>query len=120
MKISQNDIKTILWATIEDYCGLWEIPWELKANHQDMHSNELKKLAFNIISVLIKAKTIELFHCKEPYGQIDKIDNNSSYYDLLKTDKYWKVPDSEEMSIRLSATKKGEALYNSQTFDTLI
>ncbi|MFW9928262.1 MAG: hypothetical protein ACFFD1_02615 [Candidatus Thorarchaeota archaeon] len=120
MKITKEGVKLVLWAAIEDYCGLWEIPWELKNLQNSFNESQLKILSLEIIKFLISGGFIELFYCKEPYGDITKISDTNLYCNLLNQSKYWDIPNSGDKSIRINATQKGEKLYQDANYNEYI
>ncbi|MDR0312790.1 MAG: hypothetical protein LBI14_04265 [Treponema sp.] len=96
----------ILWAAIEDYAGLWEVIWEF--------GNEIPPISFNEIQAtvlsLFNQGCIELFRCKEPYGEVVKIDDGCM--DILSDKANWDTPNqSTSSSVRISVTESGERLY---------
>ena len=121
MKVTKEDIKVILWATIEDYLALWEVPWELKNIHGNSNESKLKILALKIIKFFLQNELIELYCCVEPFGEISKIDGDINfYYNLLNQDKYWNIPDNGDKTIRIGATEKGEKLYRESNYEDYI
>lgn len=98
--------KKILWATIEDYVGLWEINWEF--NDGKIKHSEIVQ----ILMQFLKKKYVELYFCKEPYGELKKVQGNSEA--LIIDAKNWQEPlKGGDISVRVSATKLGERYYNS-------
>lgn len=100
-------LKAILWAAIEDYNGLWEIPWELNSIDEKYPS----ALPLNIAKILLKEELINLYYCQEPYGEMTLISSLEVQKVLLDI-KYWEAPLEDSISIRFSATEKGEKLYS--------
>ncbi len=97
--------KRVLWAAIEDYVGLWEIQWEFGKDIE-------KPSTLELIEVLIKFHdlgVLEFFKCKEPYGELEKINTNIKV--LLEDIINWKEPLVGSISIRVSATNKGQEYY---------
>jgi hypothetical protein len=101
----------ILWAAIEDYAGLWEVVWEF--------GNEIPPIPFGIIQATVLSffnqGYIELFRCKEPYGEVTKIDDGCM--DILSDKANWDPPNQLSLfSIRISATESGKSYYKSQGY----
>ena len=99
--------KRILWAAIEDYVGLWEISWEFGKDAEKPSTADLTE----ILSQYIDQGYVELFHCKEPYGELEKIETNPKA--ILAESSNWKEPREGAVSIRVSATEKGQDYYKS-------
>ncbi|MBN1981662.1 MAG: hypothetical protein JW795_09030 [Chitinivibrionales bacterium] len=102
---NNNIIKRILWASIEDYAGLWELLWEFNNDSAEITEHEIRQAT---VELLLK-QFLELYFCKEPYGEMTKID--SGWKDLLLNDKYWKIPENNAVSIRVSATEIGKKYF---------
>ena len=99
--------KRVLWAAIEDYVGLWEIPWEFGKDEEKPSISELAKT----LSQFLNQGYIELFRCKEPYGNLEKIEVNPKA--VLAEMTNWVEPLEGAVSIRVSATEKGQKYYKS-------
>ncbi|MDR2922391.1 MAG: hypothetical protein LBU85_03485 [Treponema sp.] len=95
----------VLWAAIEDYAGLWEAVWEF--------GNEIPPVSFNEIQTtvlsLFSNGYIELFRCKEPYGELVRITDGC--IDILSDKTNWNPPELFAFSIRISATESGKSHY---------
>lgn len=97
--------KRVLWATIEDYVGLWEIPWEFGKEKEQPSRSKLTE----VLSQLIDQGYVELFRCQEPYGELEKVEQSPKSF-LVETTN-WEEPIEGSVSIRLSATEKGQEYY---------
>ena len=106
--INKNE-KTVLWAAIEDYCGLWELPWEIRSIHPSMTVAESQPKALEALLSLLGKGYVELLYCEEPYGSLTALDSED-YLHILQKPYYWEVPMPGTQAIRVSATKEGEAL----------
>lgn len=109
-KISKN----ILWATIEDYAGLWEVLWEVNSLTCENTYEENKKIAYVNLVDFLKKGIVDFFYCVEPYGELKKIENINEILNLLKNDKYWHEPEKNEISIRVGSTEKGKKYYENE------
>ena len=106
------DLKTLLWASIEDYCGLWELVWELNALHPHNSLQENQYMALQGTLYCLSKDLMALFYCQEPYGKVTKVKVTGSYDDFLQDPKIWQSPSPGTQSVRVSATKLGEKYYN--------
>jgi len=97
----------ILWAAIEDYAGLWEVLWEFG---KEIPSIPFFEIQTTVLS-LFNQGYIEVFKCKEPYGELTKIDDGC--IDIFSDKTNWNPPDQYAVSIRISATERGEKYYYS-------
>jgi hypothetical protein len=112
-KILENQIQTwieiVLWASIEDYVGVWEIPWELSSNG-DVPQNISENLAFIIITILFDFELINYYECIEPYGDLKLVNYKDANFEQSK--RFWLIPDNGEIGVRISTSKAGEELYH--------
>jgi len=105
-----DDVKAVLWAAIEDYAGLWEAVWELRALHRDAAAADLASRAHALVSDFLRDGLIELYRCVEPYGDMTLVDPAEAVR-LLESPKSWEVPGADDLSVRFSATGRGEEYY---------
>ena len=106
------NLKKVLWASIEDYCGLWELVWEINTLHPALSSKASQHIALQCMLQLISKDLVELFYCQEPYGEMIAITDKSRYPELLQNPKIWTPPMTGSRSIRVSATGDGEKYYD--------
>lgn len=99
--------KTILFAAIEDYVGLWELLWEF-ADQPEITEEEMRPA----IADLTQRGLIKLYFCREPYGELSAVEFEG-YEKVLANLYCWVVPGVNQTGIRASATKQGEAYYRS-------
>lgn len=110
--------RTLLWACIEDYAGLWELLWEVNSKFPMFSDEERKRGSLEAMQLLLDRGLIKLYRCKEPYGDLSELDADAVRGALSEEDN-WKAPEFRDVSIRAGATKDGEALYQSGAFDSL-
>ncbi|MDP9933829.1 hypothetical protein J2T11_000153 [Paenarthrobacter nicotinovorans] len=99
----------LLWQAVEDYSGLWECPWELRAINPSASDEDLRMEAAKIVAELLSMELVELYYCQEPYGEMSKIPDTKAA-ELLGNDDIWAVPAPEALSVRFSATNEGTSL----------
>ena len=98
--------KRILWAAIEDYVGLWEIPWEFGKDKEQ----PTRTVLTDVLSRLLDQGYMEMFRCQEPYGELVKIQVDPEA--ILAVGTNWEQPGEGAISIRLSTTEKGQEYFN--------
>lgn len=106
------NIEKLLWASIEDYCGLWELVWEMNTLYPDNSSEKSQHMAFQGTLYLLSRDLVALFYCEEPYGSMTAIVIGDNYVDFLRDLKIWEAPSPGSCSVRVSATAAGEKYYN--------
>lgn len=120
MKELRTAVEKILWATIEDYCGLWEALWELNTIYPNNSIEKNRSLAKKAIKILVDRGMVKLFFCKEPYGDMIPIAESVRYDDILDKEGYWEAPKEKCESVRASATSSGKAMYKTGDLDHLL
>ena len=105
-------IKIVLWATIENYVGLWEITWEINSVVEKNDEQTNKKIAKEILLYLLNRDFIRLY-----YSEKDKYDykelNKGEATDIIVNEKYWNTTEFDNIFVMVASTKEGEAFYNS-------
>lgn len=96
----------VLWATIEDYVPLFEIPWEIKSVYDSI---DTKGMSRKILTGFIYRDFIEIF--RGEYNDLKKINDIETSIALLNEEEYWEASDKDEKIIRISATEKGVKFY---------
>lgn len=83
-----NDTKTLLWAAVEDYAGMWEAVWELRSIHPEASAESLESTAREILTQLIDQGDIELYWCQEPYRETTLIPEDQARRILESADAF--------------------------------
>ena len=112
---TKEAIKKIIWAAIEDYIGVWEIPWEL-SSLSDSDSEKLR-ISKKIVELLLKRNLVKLYSCKEPYGEMIELSNFDEEMKILNDDKIWNTPKENDIGIRIGATQIGQDYYDKNEFE---
>lgn len=105
-----SDRKALLWAAIEDYAGLWEAVWELRALHPDETDDELRRRARAILLAFVADGWVELFDSDWLGDRLTLIDDKEASRRILLVDSSWERPD--DAAIRFSVTPEGEEAYS--------
>lgn len=108
-----SDTKTILWASIEDYAGLWDAVWELRSSHPELSTDELLTRASTVVADLIARGFVALYRYQEPDGELEAIPE-SQYSAVLDAPDHWEPPEWGGISIRFGATAVGKQAYREQ------
>lgn len=106
-----RDIEAVLWASIEDYAALYEAAWELNTLHPELGLNSSTRRAKWVIDSLVTHGFVDLYWCREPYGDVWLIADSQVSVSLALGRNWTPVPYGD-IGIRISATEKGEALYH--------
>ncbi|HEB59624.1 MAG TPA: hypothetical protein ENJ01_10400 [Gammaproteobacteria bacterium] len=112
LNLIEEILKTLLWACIEDYAGLWELLWEVNSKVPGMSEFERKRLALQATQFLLEKGFIRLFRCNEPYGDLSELEMYVAR-GALHEERNWDAPEVDGISIRVGATEEGEELYMS-------
>ena len=106
-----TNIEKLLWASMEDYCGLWELVWEINTLHPNNSPRESQHITLHCILDLLSRDLVQLYHCQEPYGRMTMI-RRDNYFRYLQDHKVWEPPPPKAHSVRVSATEAGEKYYH--------
>lgn len=106
--ISKSIISKVLWSTIEDFSGLWEILWEL--NSLEIKRNR-KSTAIIILKYLYKQNLIKFYFNRWGTDKLTEVDKQE-VQNLFNKEQYWKAPNFGETCIKVGSTLKGEEYYN--------
>jgi hypothetical protein len=102
--------RTALWLAIEDYSGLWEVVWELRAKDPARDEGELRGVALTAVRALLNSRLVDLYRCEEPYGELFKMSLPDAQ-EVLADSRSWDEPAKHAISIRIGATPVGEEVY---------
>ncbi|MCB9333494.1 MAG: hypothetical protein H6574_20740 [Lewinellaceae bacterium] len=100
----------ILWSTIEDFVGLWEVLWELNSIFPEKSHDKNKKNAKKILRYFLEQNLVVLYLNKWGSDQLEEMSLNESIK-ILEDDKYWRPPLINELCIKVGNTEKGEKFY---------
>lgn len=103
-------VKTLLWAAIEDYSGLWEMVWELNAVEPGVGEARHRDVAARLVRDFLDRGWAGLYWCQEPYGETTAVPGERAEA-VLGDPASWEPPAADAVSVRVSATEAGEAAY---------
>lgn len=119
-KIIKKDILLkILWSTIEDFVGLWEINWELRVLLPANNNTQNKVIAKKIIEHFLENGLVTLYYSKWGDQEIENIPLVEAKY-LLNQNKYWSAPAIGETCIKIGITDKGSLFYIEDKINDLL
>ncbi len=108
-------IYKLLWSTIEDFVGLWELHWEVNSNlKSDSSSN--KELAKKILLYLLGFGLIKLYYDKWGDDQLEEISQQEAI-EIIKGEKFWLPPEVNDLCVKIGSTEKGEKCYNEELIE---
>jgi hypothetical protein len=106
-----SDTRVLLWAAIEDYAGLWESVWELRAIRPGESYQALLGRARRTLQGLLEDRLIELYRSRgiDDAMTLIPIEEASN---LLSDEGSWREPEHlDSVTLHFSATSAGEAAY---------
>lgn len=108
-------IYKLLWSTIEDFVGLWELHWEVNSTLiSDSSSN--KEFAKKILLYLFEVGLIKFYYDKWGDDQLQEI-NQIEAIEIIKEEKYWSPPEVNDICVKVGSTEKGEKYYNEELIE---
>lgn len=115
----KNIIYKILWSTIEDYVGLWEILWELNSVLPENGQEENKERAKKILRCFLEQELVTFYMNKWGKDELEELQFQEALK-ILDKEKYWNAPEINEVCIKIGNTEKGEKFYNEELVDDFI
>ena len=104
-------IYKILWSTIEDFVGLWEILWELNSELPEKSQIENQESARKILRYFLEQNLVIFYVNKWGSDKLEGLQFNEALK-ILEDEKYWNAPRINELCIKIGNTEKGENFYN--------
>lgn len=117
MKMKKELIYKLLWSTIEEYTGLWELQWEINSEENGIFESN-KKLGKEILCLFLKSGLIKLYYDKWGNDQLQEIGLEEAV-EKLNEDIFWEAPGINDVCIKAGSTEKGEKYYNEKLIDNL-
>lgn len=102
----------LLWSTIEDFVGLWELYWEVNSTlKSDSPSN--KELAKKTLLHLSEIGLIRLYYNKWGDDHLQEVSQQEAI-EIIKGEKFWSPPEMNDLCVKVGSTEKGEKYYNEE------
>ncbi len=106
----------ILWSTIEDFVGLWDVLWELNSVLPEKIHKENHQLADQILRYLLDQNLIKFYLNRWGNDNLEELESSEALK-LLDEEKYWNPPSMNELCIKIGNTEKGQKYYNEELVD---
>lgn len=106
-------IYKMLWSTIEDFVGLWEILWELNSVLPENAQKENQAKAKKILRYFLEQKLVTFYINKWGSEELEELQLREAIK-TLDEEKYWNAPEINELCIKIGNTKKGKKFYNEE------
>jgi lauroyl/myristoyl acyltransferase len=103
----------VLWSTIEDFVGLWEVLWELNSVLPEKSEKENQNCAKKILKHFLQHNLVIFYTNKWGSDELNELKYNEAIKSL-EDEKYWNAPAINEMCIKIGNTEKGEKFYNEE------
>lgn len=103
----------ILWSTIEDFVGLWEILWELNSVLPENSRKENQDISKKILRYFLEQNLVIIYVSKWGSDELEAKDFNEAL-NLIEDEKFWNAPYINELCIKIGNTEKGEKYYNEE------
>lgn len=108
---------SLLWSTIEDYSGLWELFWEVNSTLKG-NSSHNKELTRKILLYFLENNLIKLYFDKWGNDQLEEVDSEEAR-EIVMGEKFWSPPKLNDICVKIGSTDKGEEYYNRELIGEL-
>lgn len=109
----------ILWSTIEDYVGLWEILWELNSLFPENGQKENQVRAKQILKHFLEQNLVTFYMSTWGSDKLTELQFKEASK-MLNGEKYWQAPQKNEQCIKIGNTEKGEKCYNDELLGDIV
>ncbi len=117
--ISKDVLLKILWSTIEDFVGLWEINWELNVIQPNNDNDTNKILSRKIIDNFISNDLVTLYFFEWGGQCIREIPIEEASC-ILNEERYWNAPFVGEKCVKVGCKEKGKIFYEEERVTDLV
>lgn len=115
--IPKEIVAQILWSTIEEFVGLWEIQWELNSLQANYNNNN--DIAKAILTYLMNENLVSFYFSYWGQEKVTEISKNE-VLKLLDNEINWNAPLINEKCIKVGSTVRGEEYYNEDKITDII
>lgn len=115
----KNIAYKILWSTIEDFVGLWEILWELNSELPENSQRENRDISKKILRYFLEQNLVTIYVSKWGSDELEAKDYSESL-NLIEDEKLWNAPVINELCVKIGNTEKGEKYYNEELIGDFI
>jgi len=109
----------ILWSTMEDFVGLWEILWELNSELSENNQRENQYISKKILRYFLEQNLVIIYVSKWGSDELEAKDYSEAL-NLIEVEKFWKAPSINELCIKIGNTEKGEKYYNEELIEDFV
>lgn len=111
MDLSSLENKIFLLA-YEEYGVLWEAYGEAEDMYGNLSRKELMDKSRNIIQKFVDLGWVEFYWCYWAFSDenITRIES-AEITKVLSEDKYWKVPEEDELMVEFCTTPEGDQVF---------
>lgn len=109
----------ILWSTIEDFVGLWEILWELNSELPENSEKTNQEISKKILGYFLKQNLVIVYTNKWGGDEFESKDFNEAMQ-LIEVEAFWNAPSINQLCIKVGNTEKGEKYYNEELIEDFL
>jgi hypothetical protein len=115
----KDKIYSILWITMKDFAGLWEICWELDSLFPEKSKTAHRQVAKKALQYFLAQNLVTFYINKWGSDNLEELSSEEAIK-ILNGEKYWDAPALNEICIKVGSTEKGEDFYNKERITGLI
>lgn len=104
-------VQKVIWSTIEDFVGLWEIEWEVNSLLPDGPVTLTRNITMKILLSFVENDLVDFYYSRWGDNLLEVIDKSQAI-EIINGGKYWEAPNFGELCVKVGSTKKGEKFYN--------
>jgi hypothetical protein len=113
-KSTQEAKRVILWLAIEDFCGLWEVLWQLNSSLPSLSPGVRLALGKSLVIDMLAKGLLDAYEAVEPYEQLTRVPLDQAIAACMD-DMQWNEPLCGSKTLRMGATIVGEDIYRKMT-----
>jgi hypothetical protein len=102
--------RCVLWASVEDFLGLWEVAYLLAGGCPDVAEGERPSVARSTVGALLERGYVRLWRRKGSWGRPAPL-SAEEVADALAESAYWEAPVPDAPNLLVASTAEGRALF---------
>ena len=111
MNTLSAETNAILWASIEDYFGLWEVVWELRSEPLNVPDKDCLESAQQIVRGLLGKRWVKLYGRRGVTFKEEPLPEEE-WATILADNAAWSEPENANaLAVLIASTDEGEAAY---------
>src|SRR4051812_48074916 len=104
--------QTLVWMSVEDYTGLWQVPLEVRGQPGVNSTQEAHSYAHAVLESLLTKGWVDLYICQEPLqNETVRLVPPEDRRGVLDLESSWKIPEPYGESVRFGSTDAGLSAY---------